>query len=132
MASRVATAMAMGITSLKVKAPARPKTKRISCVAYALEESGSEEKTGRAIVLGRRVCSSSPEAIGLPRKTLFNASVLGTRDRQSLHHSRLSVLCALLNVRYLAYELSQTPQWKRTVRMPRIQATLTVSVPALR
>ncbi len=50
-----------------------------------MEESGSDEKTGSAIALGKRVCSISPDDIGLPSTTrLSTAPVLLTRLRLSV------------------------------------------------
>jgi hypothetical protein len=57
-ASSTAIATAIGITSDRVAVLAVSRTSRISSVAYAFDESGSDAKTGSAIVFGRSVCSS--------------------------------------------------------------------------
>jgi hypothetical protein len=46
-------------------------TKRISSVAYAVEEMGSDEKVERAMTLGRRWCSCSAVASGRPTRSRF-------------------------------------------------------------
>src|SRR4051812_2131791 len=60
MASSAATTTAMGTSRLRPIArlePPRAATNRISSVAYAVDDSASEEKTASAIVFERR-CSS--------------------------------------------------------------------------
>jgi hypothetical protein len=49
-------------------------TKRISSVAYAVDEIASEEKTGNAIVLERRWCSCSVVARGRPTNSRLRES----------------------------------------------------------
>jgi hypothetical protein len=53
-----AIATAMGITRWTDEALATSSTARISSVAYAFDERGSEENTGSAMSLDRSVCSS--------------------------------------------------------------------------
>ena len=67
-ASRIATAIAIGMRtsspSSRLDEPAAT-TKRISSVAYAVEEIASDEKTASAIVFVIRWCSCSAEESGL-------------------------------------------------------------------
>ncbi len=44
-------------------------TKRISSVAYAVEEMASDENVARAMILGRRWWSCSEFAMGRPMRT---------------------------------------------------------------
>jgi len=51
--------------------PPRLSMSRISSVAYALEERGSEQKTGSAIRLGRRVWPMCSLRSGVPTRRRF-------------------------------------------------------------
>src|SRR5437899_1486597 len=51
--------------------PARIRTRRISSVAYATEESASEAKTASAVVLPRRSCRCCAVGSGVPTKSRF-------------------------------------------------------------
>src|SRR5438105_4761794 len=62
-------AIAMGITRCVVPAPATRSTSMICSVAYATEESASEEKIGKARIFGRRVCSIRQLGWLRPRST---------------------------------------------------------------
>ncbi len=73
---RVATAIDTGTIMARPAAPASDSTIIASWVAYAFDESGSDEKTGRAIDFGKSVWPSSPEDIGRPRTTRFRASAV--------------------------------------------------------
>src|SRR5436190_24222752 len=74
-ASRTATTIAMGTSllspSARLDAPTAT-TKRISSVAYAVDDSASDENTARAIVFASRWCSIWVVASGRPTKTRFN------------------------------------------------------------
>ena len=77
-ASRIATAIAIGTSFESPSARLEPPTattKRISSVAYAVDEIASDEKTASAIVFGIRWCSCSVVASGRPTRTrLTNAT----------------------------------------------------------
>ena len=49
-------------------------TKRISSVAYAVDEMASEENTANAMTFGIRWCSCSDVASGRPTKIRFSVS----------------------------------------------------------
>src|SRR5215207_2202856 len=76
--SRIATAIPIGISVLRPSARLEPPTattKRISSVAYAVDEMASDENTARAMVFGMRWCSISVVASGRPTRTrLTNAT----------------------------------------------------------
>src|SRR5512134_2289931 len=71
MARRIAIAIAIGITRCVDAALALNRTRRISSVAYAFDDRASEEKTGRAIVFGRSVCSRRWLAFARPTRMRF-------------------------------------------------------------
>ena len=89
----MASAISMECVSAPV--PAATSTSRISSVAYADEESASEEKTASAFVLGRRCSSASSDEMGDPMATLR------TRDQNccALVRGAVARLCSqiLLN-----------------------------------
>ena len=64
--------------SARLEAPTAV-TKRISSVAYAVEEIASDEKTARPIVFGMRWCSCSEDASGRPTKIRFSVSNIPAR-----------------------------------------------------
>src|SRR3954451_9927354 len=76
--SRMATATPIGMSLLRPSARLEPPTattKRISSVAYAVDEMASEENTASAMVFGMRWCSISVVASGRPTSTrLTNAT----------------------------------------------------------
>src|SRR5712692_781659 len=78
MVNSTATAKPIGISLLRPSArldPPTATTKRISSVAYAVDEIASDEKTASAIVFGIRWCSISVVASGRPTRTrLTNAT----------------------------------------------------------
>ena len=57
MISSAAMAREIGMANATVPALATRSTRRISSVAYATEESASDEKTGSARIFGSSVCS---------------------------------------------------------------------------
>src|SRR5262245_9025477 len=77
MVRRIATTNAIGTSllrpSARLDAPTAV-TKRISSVAYAVEDSASEENTGSAIVLDNRWCSICVVANGRPTKNRLMSS----------------------------------------------------------
>ena len=79
MASSAAIASAIGRRRLSAPAPATTSTSIISWVAYAFEESASEEKTGRARNFGSSWCSAFSEAIARPRSSRFRGPPPATR-----------------------------------------------------
>src|SRR6476619_6495222 len=76
--SRIATAIPIGISVFSPSARLEPPTattKRISSVAYAVDEMASDENTARAMVFEMRWCSISVVANGRPTSTrLTNAT----------------------------------------------------------
>ena len=71
MNSRIATTIAIGTSSWKASAPmpALPnRTMRISSVAYAVDDTASEAKIGRATFFESFWWPSSAVAIGAPRR----------------------------------------------------------------
>ena len=89
MASSTATASAIG-TNLsspraRLEAPTAV-TKRISSVAYAVEEIGSDEKVASAMVLGRRWWSASDDDSGRP--TRRRLAIVSTRSLDRVLVSR--------------------------------------------
>jgi hypothetical protein len=76
-ASKIATAIEIGTSTLSPRARLEVPTtvtKRISSVAYAVEEIASDENTARAMTLGMRWCSCSDVASGRPTKMRFSVS----------------------------------------------------------
>src|SRR3954452_18945262 len=72
--SRIATAIPIGMRVFSPSArldPPTATTKRISSVAYAVDEIASEENTASAMVFGMRWCSISVVASGRPTRTLL-------------------------------------------------------------
>ena len=65
-------AMPMGTESVRAAAPARIRTRRVSSVAYATEESASEEKTARPVALPSRSCLAWARGNRLPRISRLN------------------------------------------------------------
>lgn len=71
-------------------------------MAYAFDESGSDEKTGSASTLGKRVCGNSPLAIVRPRRVCFTVWTLLIGDsllrgpgkdlERGLHHEQFPAL----------------------------------------
>src|SRR5574341_1908627 len=61
-----------GSEKLRAPLPARVRTRRISSVAYALDDSGSEAKTARATVLLSRSCRAWASGIGAPTSNRFS------------------------------------------------------------
>jgi len=68
-AMSAAIASAIGMTRPYTTTLAPSRTVRISSVAYATEDSASEEKTGSARILGSSVCSRCPLATARPTRT---------------------------------------------------------------
>src|SRR5712691_6707778 len=64
--SSPAMASATGIARDTAPAPASTRTRRISSVAYAVEESASEAKTASAVFLERRSWRARESGIGRP------------------------------------------------------------------
>jgi hypothetical protein len=77
MPSSTAIATETGITYVneapEVAVAATASTSRISSVAYAVEESASEEKTARAVFFVRRSCDASSVLSALPTNSRFTA-----------------------------------------------------------
>ncbi len=65
-------AIEIGMASATVPALATRRTRRISSVAYATEDSASDENTGSARILGSSVCSSRSLATARPTRTRFS------------------------------------------------------------
>src|SRR5574341_2680393 len=61
-----------GSEKLRAPLPARVRTRRISSVAYALDDSGSEAKTARATVLLSRSWRAWASGIGAPTSNRFS------------------------------------------------------------
>src|SRR5687768_4531811 len=84
MMRRAATAIDIGTSfespRARLEAPAAV-TKRISSVAYAVDEMGSDEKVARATVLGSRWCSCSAVDRGRPTSSRFSSSNTAGDDR---------------------------------------------------
>jgi hypothetical protein len=80
----VAIATAIGSTRCVADMPAARRTARISSVAYATEESASEENTGSARILGRSVCSRSRLGIGRPTSRRFRTEEGGFGGRVAI------------------------------------------------
>jgi hypothetical protein len=77
-ASSAATTKAIGTSRLSPIARLEPPTattNRISSVAYAVDDSASDENTARAIVLGRRCSSICMVANGRPTTMRFSTPV---------------------------------------------------------
>src|SRR6266540_525467 len=72
MARTVAMTRAIGITRWRDVALAASSTTMICSVAYATDDSGSDEKIGRARILGSRVWGSADVAWRRPRRTRFS------------------------------------------------------------
>jgi hypothetical protein len=85
MTSTTAMTIPMGSMKLSAAAPPRANTSIISSVAYATEDSGSEEKTGSARTLGRRVCSIFEEETCRPSRTLFSTVPTDATSGDSSH-----------------------------------------------
>src|SRR5213592_3924370 len=66
MASRATIAMEIGKTWWNAAVPARARTSRISCVAYAVELSASDAKTARPTALPIAWCGASAVGSGRP------------------------------------------------------------------
>ena len=66
----------IGIMSASAAAPAATRTSIISSVAYATEDSGSEENTGRASTFGSSWCSALWEARLCPSRNRFTMVAL--------------------------------------------------------
>ena len=62
--------MAIGTDCVSARVPAAASASRISSVAYALDESASDEKTASALIFGRRCSSRCSDEIGAPTATL--------------------------------------------------------------
>src|SRR4051812_19630365 len=65
-------------------------TKRISSVAYAVDDSASDEKTASAIVFGSRCSSMAVVANGRPTKIRLNVSSIPDRPQLGAHSMSLS------------------------------------------
>src|SRR5919197_231481 len=68
-----AMATAMGKAKYRAEALAASKTTRICSVAYATDDSASDEKMGRARTLGRSVCSIRHVGWLRPTSTRFTS-----------------------------------------------------------
>src|SRR5260370_30018575 len=55
-------------------------TRRISSVAYAVEESASDEKTASAVFFVSRSCVKRAVLIGLPTSRRFNEAIFSLRQ----------------------------------------------------
>src|SRR5436190_5196500 len=66
---RAAIPIPIGSEELSAAEPARTRTNRISSVAYATEESGSEANTASAVALPRRSCRCCAVGSGVPTKS---------------------------------------------------------------
>jgi hypothetical protein len=73
----------MGKTRCREAALAARSTTMICSVAYATEESGSEEKIGSARIFGSSVCGRCELGWRLPTSTRFNRGWRPTRSRSS-------------------------------------------------
>ena len=62
----------IGTESASAAVPARIRTRKISSVAYATEDSASDEKTARPLTLVKRSCDSRAVGIGLPSRNWRN------------------------------------------------------------
>src|SRR5712691_291289 len=71
---------------------AAARTRRISSVAYAVEESASDEKTASAVFLVSRSCVKRSVLIGLPTSRRFNEAIFSLR-KQTLDHVRCAKKC---------------------------------------
>src|SRR5712692_12042771 len=67
-------------------------TRRISSVAYAVEESASDEKTASAVFLVSRSCVKRSVLIGLPTSKRFNEAIFSSRQ-QAFDHVRRAKKC---------------------------------------
>ena len=67
MAMRTAIPSEIGTPMWSAPAPASARIRRISSVAYALDESASEANTARPVARPRRSCISCDVGIGRPR-----------------------------------------------------------------
>ena len=81
--SRTMTAE-IGSVSDSTPTPARTSTFMISSVAYATEESASDEKTASALTLVSRSCDSRAVGIGVPRTQVLDALDRACRRRGGL------------------------------------------------
>jgi hypothetical protein len=83
-ARRIATATAIGTSvsspSTKLEAPTAV-TKRISSVAYAVDEMASDEKTASPMVFEMRWCSCSTVASGRPTSSRLRIATPSPGDR---------------------------------------------------
>src|SRR3954468_14357836 len=79
--SRMAMAMAMGMTSVWAATLAPRSTNRICSVAYATDDNASEEKIGSARILGRREWST--RELGLLRPTRSRLTMVPNPARWS-------------------------------------------------
>src|SRR5262245_27363123 len=79
--SRPVIDSAIGTVRCVAAAPASTRTRRISSVAYATEESASDEKTARATRLVSRSCRACARGIGGPTIQRFSNK---SRIRQSM------------------------------------------------
>src|SRR5262245_16983043 len=73
----VEIAIAIGNARYLAVALAVSRTIRISSVAYATEDSASDENTGSARIFGRRVCSSRALSTARPTRMRFATLVDG-------------------------------------------------------
>src|SRR3954467_10105380 len=94
MVSRSATAIAIGTSlespSARLDVPSAV-TKRISSVAYAVEEMASDENTASAMTLGMRWCSCSAVASGRPTTRRLNIVSTARNDRRVAGVARAGV-----------------------------------------
>src|SRR5712691_11899196 len=63
-------------------------TRRISSVAYAVEESASDEKTAKAVFLVSRSCVKRSVLIGLPTSKRFNEAIFSLRQQAHAYVGR--------------------------------------------
>src|SRR5215472_9422697 len=81
-AMRPAMANPIGIEKCNAVVPARTRMRRISSVAYATEDSASDEKTARAAVLESRSWRACAVARGLPTSTFLRGLSFNVYSRR--------------------------------------------------
>src|SRR5215475_8565010 len=69
---------AIGMARWKAAVPAATSTSKISSVAYATDDSASEEKIANAFVFVRRCCTCSAVRSGLPTMRLRQERAIAT------------------------------------------------------
>src|SRR5262249_52493361 len=86
MAMRTAMPTEIGIPTWSAPVPARARMRRISSVAYALDERASEAKTARPVARPRRSWTSWAVGIGWPSSARLTRCI--DIGRRSLRHPR--------------------------------------------